>query len=169
MKLILVPSIYDKTKYRREPVSLYGADDYIEEHDLSAKLIDAIKRIQSGAPAETEPAQQKSPMPSSPRRGRTCSRSGRAARSPSRATRRPAGGWSVPGSRWSCSTRRAFVVGAGCSRAITASWSWAERLYDVREAYALSLDEGSADDYRAAFDRRAKQRFGRYAAFLDEA
>ena len=44
-----------------------------------------------------------------------------------------------------------------------------ERLYDVREAYARSLDEGPADDYRAAFDRRAKQRFGRYAAFLEEA
>ena len=66
MKLILVPSIYDKTKYRREPVSLYGADDYIEEHDLSTKLIDAIKRIQSGAPAETEAPQQKSPVSTSP-------------------------------------------------------------------------------------------------------
>ena len=65
MKLILVPSIYDKTKYRREPVSLYGADDYIEEHDLSTKLLDAVRRIQSGAPAETEVPQQKSSGPSS--------------------------------------------------------------------------------------------------------
>ena len=54
MKLILVPSIYDKTKYRREPVSLYGADDYIEEHDLSVRLIEAINRIKSGVPAEPE-------------------------------------------------------------------------------------------------------------------
>ena len=64
MKLILVPSIYDKTKYRREPVSLYGADDYIEEHDLSTRLIDAIIRIRSGAPAETKASQPKSPVPS---------------------------------------------------------------------------------------------------------
>lgn len=54
MKLILVPSIYDKTKYRRDPVSLYGADDYIEEHDLSVRLIESINRIKSGAPSETE-------------------------------------------------------------------------------------------------------------------
>jgi predicted Zn finger-like uncharacterized protein len=53
MKFILVPSIYDKTKYRREPVSLYGADDYIEEHDLSTRLLEAIKKIKSGEPAET--------------------------------------------------------------------------------------------------------------------
>jgi len=57
MKLILVPSIYDKTKYRREPVSLYGADDYIEEHDLSVRLIEAINRIKSGVPAEHEKAE----------------------------------------------------------------------------------------------------------------
>ncbi len=34
MKFILVPSTFDKSKYRREPVSLYGADDYIEAHDI---------------------------------------------------------------------------------------------------------------------------------------
>ncbi len=45
MKFILVPSIYDKTKYRREPVSFYGADDYIEDHDLSAQLIDKIEKL----------------------------------------------------------------------------------------------------------------------------
>lgn len=45
MKFILVPSIYDKNKYRREPVSLYGADDYIEDHDLSTQLIDKIDRL----------------------------------------------------------------------------------------------------------------------------
>src|SRR3990172_9647158 len=34
MKFILVPSIFDKSKYRREPASLYGADDYIEDQDI---------------------------------------------------------------------------------------------------------------------------------------
>jgi len=68
MKLILVPSIYDKTKYRREPVSLYGADDYIEEHDLSVRLLEAINRIKSGVPAESEkPAIQPQPeVPKAP-------------------------------------------------------------------------------------------------------
>ncbi|MFZ2196736.1 MAG: zinc-ribbon domain-containing protein [Thermodesulfovibrionales bacterium] len=45
MKFILVPSTYDKTKYRREPVSLYGADDYIEAHDIPATLIEKINRL----------------------------------------------------------------------------------------------------------------------------
>lgn len=42
----------------------------------------------------------------------------------------------------------------------------AERLYDVREAYAASLDAESAEAYRAAFDRAARKRFRRYAGLL---
>ena len=42
-----------------------------------------------------------------------------------------------------------------------------ERLYDVREAYAASLDEHTADEYRTAFNSRAGKRFGRLAAFLE--
>jgi hypothetical protein len=44
-----------------------------------------------------------------------------------------------------------------------------EQLYDLREAYAATLDPGTADEYRAAFDRAASRRFGRLAAFLEEA
>ena len=43
-----------------------------------------------------------------------------------------------------------------------------ERLYDIRENYAASLDAETADAYRRAFDRTAHKRFGRYAAFLRE-
>jgi hypothetical protein len=43
-----------------------------------------------------------------------------------------------------------------------------ERLYDIRETYAARLDEGTADDYRSAFDRAARQRFGRHTSFLEE-
>ena len=43
-----------------------------------------------------------------------------------------------------------------------------ERLYDVRETYAATLDGSAADQYRAAFDRKARKRFGRYASFLAE-
>ena len=42
-----------------------------------------------------------------------------------------------------------------------------ERLHEMRETYAGTLDEGTADDYRAAFDRAARKRFGRLAAFLE--
>jgi predicted Zn finger-like uncharacterized protein len=45
MKFILVPSIFDKTKYRREPASLYGADDYIEAQDIPAVLIEKINKL----------------------------------------------------------------------------------------------------------------------------
>ena len=43
-----------------------------------------------------------------------------------------------------------------------------ERLYDVREGYASSLDEAAADEYRTTFDRVARKRFGRLASFLEE-
>lgn len=45
IKFILVPSIFDKSKYRREPSSLYGADDYIESQDIPAMLIEKINKL----------------------------------------------------------------------------------------------------------------------------
>jgi hypothetical protein len=41
-----------------------------------------------------------------------------------------------------------------------------ERLYDLREAYAATADDPA--EYRSAFDRAARRRFPRYAAFLEE-
>ena len=38
-----------------------------------------------------------------------------------------------------------------------------ERLYDIREAYASTLEEDAADEYRAAFDSAARKRFRRFA------
>ena len=43
-----------------------------------------------------------------------------------------------------------------------------ERLHDIRETYASTLDAGTADAYRAAFDRAARKRFGRVASFLED-
>ncbi len=46
-KIILVASIYDRTRYKRKPQNLYGADDYIEKHhipdDLLPKLLKHLK------------------------------------------------------------------------------------------------------------------------------
>jgi hypothetical protein len=42
-----------------------------------------------------------------------------------------------------------------------------ESLYDLRETYAATLDD-AADEYRAAFDKAARKRFGRLASFLEE-
>jgi len=43
-----------------------------------------------------------------------------------------------------------------------------ERLYDLRETYAATLDELTADEYRSAFNRAAVKRFRRLAAFLGD-
>jgi hypothetical protein len=44
----------------------------------------------------------------------------------------------------------------------------ASRLLDVRETYAASLDERTADRYRAAFNRAALRRLRPYTALLVE-
>ena len=43
-----------------------------------------------------------------------------------------------------------------------------ERLYEIRETFAATLDASTADAYRDEFDRAARKRFGRYASFLEE-
>jgi len=43
--VILLASIHDKTRYKREPESLYGADDYIERHHIQDQLLPKINRI----------------------------------------------------------------------------------------------------------------------------
>jgi predicted Zn finger-like uncharacterized protein len=45
MKFILVPSIFDRSRYRREPSSLYGADDYIEAQDIPSLLLEKINKL----------------------------------------------------------------------------------------------------------------------------
>jgi predicted Zn finger-like uncharacterized protein len=48
VKIILIAAIYDKTRYKREPNSLYGADDYIEKHNIPDALATKIYRLVSG-------------------------------------------------------------------------------------------------------------------------
>lgn len=43
-----------------------------------------------------------------------------------------------------------------------------ETLYEIRETYAATLPAATANAYRADFDRAARKRFGRLAAFLEE-
>jgi predicted Zn finger-like uncharacterized protein len=51
VKTILIASIYDKTRYKREPKSLYGADDYIEKHHIPDSLAAKIYRLVFGQKA----------------------------------------------------------------------------------------------------------------------
>ena len=41
-------------------------------------------------------------------------------------------------------------------------------LHEIRETYAATLDGETADEYRAAFDKAARKRFGRLATFLED-
>jgi len=55
VKVILIASIYDKTRYKRLPESLYGADDYIEKHHIPDELATRIYRVLASA-RPVEPA-----------------------------------------------------------------------------------------------------------------
>ncbi|QWV94181.1 zinc-ribbon domain-containing protein [Geomonas oryzisoli] len=64
VKIVLIASIYDKTRYKRSPNSLYGADDYIEKHHIPDSLVSMVYRLTSGdippvvRPTESELAAQ---------------------------------------------------------------------------------------------------------------
>ena len=69
IKIILLSSVYGLTAYKRSPVTLYGADDYIEKHHIPDKLALKIKRLLSGEAAETQqPAPAPEPGPAVPDR-----------------------------------------------------------------------------------------------------
>lgn len=53
--VILLASIYDKTRYKRNPTSLYGAEDYIEKHHLHDDLIPKINRLLFSPTPEVKP------------------------------------------------------------------------------------------------------------------
>jgi len=49
VKIILLSSVYNKAAYKRQPNSLYGADDYIEKHHIPDDLVLKINRLLVGA------------------------------------------------------------------------------------------------------------------------
>jgi len=53
-KFILVSSIYDQKRYKREPSSLYDADDYIEEHQIPKLLAEKVNALKGELPEEKE-------------------------------------------------------------------------------------------------------------------
>lgn len=62
-RVVLVASVYNHTRYKRRPTSLYGADDYVEQHHIHDKLAGKVVRLMSGArgpgdvrPGEIDPA-----------------------------------------------------------------------------------------------------------------
>ena len=64
IKIILLSSVYGLTAYKRLPVTLYGADDYIEKHHIPDRLVSKIKRLLSGEPLDTpQPSPVSEPAP----------------------------------------------------------------------------------------------------------
>lgn len=53
IKIILLSSVYGLTAYKRAPVTLYGADDYIEKHHLGDQLVTKLSRLLSGPVPES--------------------------------------------------------------------------------------------------------------------
>ncbi len=45
IKIILLSSVYDMKRYKRTPVSLYGADDYIEKHHIPDFLPAKLQKL----------------------------------------------------------------------------------------------------------------------------
>ncbi len=44
-RVVLIASIYNRTGYKRRPTSLYGADDYVEQHHLPDALVGKLVRL----------------------------------------------------------------------------------------------------------------------------
>jgi CheY-like chemotaxis protein len=54
-RVVLVASIYNRTGYKRRPTSLYGADDYVEQHHIPDALLGKLERLIGPAPRSVEP------------------------------------------------------------------------------------------------------------------
>lgn len=60
--LILIASVFQQTRYKRAPTSLYGADDYIEKHHIRDWLPDKVARlILAGGETAVAPAAAPAP------------------------------------------------------------------------------------------------------------
>ena len=54
--LILIASVFQQTRYKRAPTSLYGADDYIEKHHIRDRLPEKVARLIPAGAASSAPA-----------------------------------------------------------------------------------------------------------------
>ena len=57
VKVLLVSSVYNKTAYKRTPVSLYGADGYIEKHHIPGDLVVKISQLLAGDMNSSSPSE----------------------------------------------------------------------------------------------------------------
>jgi DNA-binding response OmpR family regulator len=45
IRVVLIASIYNRTSYKRRPTSLYGADDYVEQHHIPDSLVGKLDKL----------------------------------------------------------------------------------------------------------------------------
>jgi DNA-binding response OmpR family regulator len=63
IRIVLIASIYNRTSYKRRPTSLYGADDYVEQHHIADALVAKLTRLlpttpgPASAPAAATPVE----------------------------------------------------------------------------------------------------------------
>lgn len=64
IKIVLVAAIHNKDRYRRPPDNLFGADDYVERHQIENELVEKVKRLLVGAtPGDVAAIGKASPEP----------------------------------------------------------------------------------------------------------
>ena len=68
VKIILLGSVYEKDRYRRQPQSFYGADEYIEKHHDGPVIMQKVRKLVLNEPEPTPPApaEEVAPAPVSP-------------------------------------------------------------------------------------------------------
>jgi CheY-like chemotaxis protein len=67
LRILLVASIYNRTGYKRRPTSLYGADDYVEQHHIPDALLGKLARLIGTAPSGAAPSPPISPPSKDPK------------------------------------------------------------------------------------------------------
>jgi CheY-like chemotaxis protein len=61
-RVVLIASIYNRTGYKRRPTSIYGADDYVEQHHIPDQLPVKLARL-IGEPPNGRAAASTTPAP----------------------------------------------------------------------------------------------------------
>jgi len=64
IKIILVAAIHNKARYRRQPGNLFGADDFIERHQIEGELVGKVTALcRPGAPPAAPAPEPAGPPP----------------------------------------------------------------------------------------------------------
>jgi len=54
LPIVLLASVFERTRYKRRPNRLYGADTYLELHHVPDRLIDVLQALRARAPLDDE-------------------------------------------------------------------------------------------------------------------